>query len=84
MTDHNPTNEDQNITIVHEKSLHSGRETMHLRTIRSSTPYPVDKTPNSSTSQSSSYGHRHLPSRCTSPNTSLSNDFGRSHSTITT
>ena len=97
MTDHNPINEDQNKTIVHEKSLDSGRELMHLRTlfdasaidqnfrpIRSSTPYPVDKTPNPSTSQSSSYGHRRLPSRSISPNTGLSNDFGRHHSTLTT
>ena len=92
MTDHNPTNEDQNITILQEQSLDSGRETMHLRTlfdataidrnlrpIQSSTPYPVDKTPNPSTSQSSSYGHRRLPSRSISPNTSLANDFGRRH-----
>ena len=97
MTDHNPINEDQNKTIVHEQSLDSGRELMHLRTlfdataidqncrpIRSSTPHPVDKTPNPSTSQSSSYGHRRLPSRSISPNTSLSNDFGRRHPTITT
>ena len=97
MTDHNPTNEDQNKTIVHEQSLNSGRETMHLRTlfdataidqnlrpIQSSTPYPVNKTPNPSTSQSSSYGHRRLPSRCIRPNTSLSNDFGRRHSNIIT
>ena len=33
MTDHTPTNEDQNKTIVHEHSLDSGRETMHLRTL---------------------------------------------------
>ena len=97
MTDHNPTNEDQNKTIVHEQSLNSGRETMHLRTlfdataidqnlrhIRSSTPYPVNKTPYPSTSQSSSYGHRRLPSRCIRPNTSLTNDFGRRHSNIIT
>ena len=96
MTDHNPTNEDQNITILQEQSLDSGRETMHLRTlfdataidrnlrpIQSSTPYPVDKTPNPSTSQSSSYGHRRLPSRSISPNTSLANDFGRRHQNIT-
>ena len=57
MTDHNPTKEDQNKSIVHEQSLDSGRETIHLRTlfdataieqnlrpIRNSTPYPVDKT----------------------------------------
>ena len=82
MTDIKPTNEDQNKTIIHEQSLGSGRETMHLRTlfdataidqnlrpIRSSTPYPIDKTPNPSTSQSSSYGHRRLPSRSISPNT---------------
>ena len=31
-TDHTPTNEDQDKTIVHEHSLDSGRETMHLRT----------------------------------------------------
>ena len=97
MTDHNPRNEDQNRTIAHEQSLDSGRETMHLRTlfdataidqnlspIRSSTPYPVDKTPNPSTSQSSSHGHRRLSSRSISPNTSLSNDFGRRHPNITT
>ena len=97
MTDHTPTNEDQNRTIVQDQSLDSGRETMHLRTlfdataidqnlrpIRSSTPYPADKTPNPSTSQSSSYGHRRLPSRSISPNTSLANDFGRRHQNITT
>ena len=97
MTDHNPTNEDQNKTIVHDQSLGSGRETMHLRTsfdakaidqnlrpIRSSTPYPIDKTPNPSTSQSSSYGHRRLPSRSISPNTSPPNDFGRRHRNRTT
>ena len=97
MTDHTPTNEDQNKTIVHEDSLDSGRETMHLRTlfdataidqnlrpIRSSTPYPADKTPNPSTSQYSSYGHRRLPSRSISPNTSLANDFGCRHQNITT
>ena len=97
MTDNIPTNEDQNKTFVHEQSLDSGRETMHLRTsfdataidqnlrpIRSSTPYPVDKTPNPSTSQSSSYGHRRLPSRSISPNTSLANDFGHRHQNITT
>ena len=33
MTDHTPTNEDQNKTIVHEHSLDSGRETMHQRTL---------------------------------------------------
>ena len=82
MTDLSPTIEDQNKTIIHEQSLGSGRETMHLRTlfdaiaidqnlrpIRSSTPYPIDKTPNPSTSQSSIYGHRRLPSRSISPNT---------------
>ena len=97
MTDNKPTNEDQNKTIVQEQSLDSGKETMHLRTlfdataidqnlrpIRSSTPYPVVKTPNPSTSQSSSYGHRRLPSRCISPNTSLAKDFGRRHQNITT
>ena len=97
MTDNNPTNEDQNKTIVQEQSLDSGRETLHLRNlfdataidqnlrpIRSSTPYPVDNTPNPSTSQSSSYGHRRLPSRSKSPNTSLSNDFGRRHPNIIT
>ena len=97
MTDHNPTNEDQNKTIVPEQSLDSGRETMHLRTlsdatandqnlrpIRSSTTYPVDKTSKPSTSQSSSYGHRRLPSRSISPNTSLANDFGRRQQNITT
>ena len=96
MTDHNPTNVDQNKTIVHEQSLDSGRETMLLRTlfdatavdqnfrpIRSSTPYPVDITPNPSTSQSSSYGHRRLPSRSISPNTSLTNNFGRRHQNLT-
>ena len=56
----------------------------NLRTIRSSTPYPVDKTPNPSTSQSSSYGHRRLPSRSIIPNTSLANDFGHCHQNITT
>ena len=71
MTQHNSTNGDKNKTIIHEQSVDSGRETMHLRTlfdvtaidqnlrpIRSSTPYPTDKTPNPSASQSSSYGHR--------------------------
>ena len=97
MSDNNPTNENQNKTIVQEQSSDSGRETMHLRTlfdataihqnlrpIRSSTPYPVDNTPNPSTSQSSSYGHRRLPIRSISPNTSLSNDFGRHHPNIIT
>ena len=97
MTYNNPTNEDQNKTIVQDQSLDSGRETMLLRTlfdataidqtlrpIQSSTPYPVDKTPNPSTSQSSSYGHRRLPSRSISPNTSLANDFGRRHQNIIT
>ena len=97
MTDNIPTNEDQKKTIVQEQSLDSGRETMHLRIlfdataidqnlrpIRISTPYPVDNTPNPSTSQSSSYGHRRLPSRSISPNTSLSNDFRRRHPNITT
>ena len=56
----------------------------NLRPIRSSTPYPVDKTPNPSTSQSKSYGHRRLPSRSISPNTSLANDFGRRHRNKTT
>ena len=56
----------------------------NLRPIQSSTPYPVDKTHYPSTSQSSSYGHRRLPSRSISPNTSLANDFGRPHQNITT
>ena len=61
----------------------------NLRSIRSSTPYlvtpnPYPSTPNPSTSQSSSYGHRCLPSRSINPNTSLANDFGRRHQNITT
>ena len=56
----------------------------NLKPIRSSTPYPVDNTPNPSTSQSSSYGHRRLPSRSISPNTSLSNSFGRRRPNIIT
>ena len=87
----------KNKTVVHEQSLGSGRETIHLRTlfdataidqnlrpIRSSTPYPVDKTPNPSTSQSSSYGHRRQYSRSICPNTSYSNDFNRRHPNLTT
>ena len=87
----------KNKTVVHEQSLGSGRETIHLRTlfdataidqnlrpIRSSTPYPVEKTPNPSTSQSSSYGHRRQYSRSICPNTSYSNDFNRRHPNITT
>ena len=56
----------------------------NLKPIRSSTPYPVDNTPNPSTSQSSSYGLRRLPSRSISPNTRLSNYFGRRHPNIIT
>ena len=63
MVEYYSTVENQNTTVVHEQSLESGRETMLLRSffdataidqilrpIRSSTPYPTDKTPNPSTS----------------------------------